>query len=46
MSNKTRKKLKYTHICKKNAKKGALFKCRLKTCTAKKYQSVYGKYSK
>jgi hypothetical protein len=28
--------------CNKDAKKGTLLKCRLKTCRAKKYQSVYG----
>ena len=26
----------------KNAKKGTQLKCRMKTCRAKKYQSVYG----
>jgi len=28
--------------CVKDAKKGTLLKCRLKTCRAKKYQSIYG----
>ena len=28
--------------CHKDAKKGTLLKCRLKTCRAKKYISVYG----
>jgi len=46
MGKKTRKH------CKKNkrnynkdAKKGTLLKCRLKTCRAKKYQAVYGAVS-
>lgn len=28
--------------CDKDAKKGTLLKCRLKTCRAKKYRSIYG----
>lgn len=49
MPNKTRKRFKQKS-CKKNhleikhidAKKGATLKCRMKTCRAHKYKSVYG----
>lgn len=41
--NKTRKNcLKHTEKCNKYAKKGTQMKCKLKSCRAKKYQSVYG----
>ena len=47
VSTKTRKNLKknkvdYLSNQNKYAKKGTLLKCRLKTCRAKKYKSVYG----
>jgi hypothetical protein len=43
MVKKTRKHCKKNkRDCDKDAKKGTLLKCRLKTCRAKKYQSVYG----
>lgn len=43
VGNKTRKKcLKQTRICNKYAKKGTKMRCKLKTCRAQKYQSVYG----
>lgn len=42
-SKKTRKNCKKKlRDCDKDAKKGTHIKCRLKTCRAKKYQSVYG----
>jgi hypothetical protein len=46
-SKKTRKyhkqnKIDYLSNQHKEAKKGTYLKCRLKTCRAKKYQSVYG----
>ena len=44
---KTRKICKKSYRdCNKDAKKGTSMKCRLKTCRAKKYQSVYGSESK
>ena len=43
MHNKTRRNCKK---CFKNAKKSTSMKCRLKTCRAKKYQSVYGSETK
>lgn len=43
MSRKTRKYSKNQHKdCNKNAKKATQQKCLMKTCRAKKYQSVYG----
>lgn len=43
MPNKTRKQcIKNKRDCLTDAKKGTLQKCRAKTCTSKKYQSVYG----
>ncbi len=43
MGRKTRKHCnKKKRDCDKDAKKGTQLKCRLKTCRAKKYQSVYG----
>jgi hypothetical protein len=43
MGKKTRKHCKKNkRNCNKDAKKGTLLKCRLKTCRAKKYQAVYG----
>ena len=43
MTQQTRKRCrKNKRNCDKDAKKGTMFKCRLKTCRAKKYQSVYG----
>ena len=43
MTKKTRKHCKKNkRDCNKDAKKGTQLKCRLKTCRAKKYQSVYG----
>ncbi len=35
----TKKNRKY---CDNNAKKATQMKCRMKTCRAKKYQSIYG----
>jgi hypothetical protein len=43
MTRKNRKKCKNnTQKCKKSAKKGTELRCKLKSCKAKMYQSVYG----
>jgi hypothetical protein len=43
MTRKTRKNYKnISHKSSKNAKKGTELKCKLKSCKAKMYQSVYG----
>lgn len=43
MGKKTRKNCKKNkRDCNKDAKKGTQLKCRLKTCRAKKYQSIFG----
>ena len=40
--NKTQRSNKAIQKCHKNALKGAQFECRLKSCKATKYKSVYG----
>jgi len=41
-NNTTRRCNKSTQKCNKNALKGTQLKCKLKSCKAKMYQSVYG----
>jgi hypothetical protein len=41
-SKKTRKNCKKKRDCNKDAKKATQLKCRMKTCRAKKYMSVFG----